>query len=548
MDSELHLPWENDSLKALLLKVIQTGETTKVDFKRQLNITTTEHHGELLKDINAFANTYDQNYQNHGFIILGVSGNSLTHTIFDQNADGLQARIDELIKNYIEPFVPTQVRIFGDGQTKWGVIIIPPTRTAPHVFVKDLSKCHPGDIFVRKGTTTAKAGPADYARFFRLHLDEYTYELREQIENLKRDVAKLKSDYRRPSEPNAERVPGMEKNLAPSTIASNQTIIAGQGDSANLLRAIENAFARESDAITTGLISEVQKIQKFLASDDIPWNIPEANPEVCKSILDQNDDVSAIFWEALGNIIYHDDLGKYDEVVIRALSYLAKRSEAPSGKVFNEWGTGIRYLPLVVSLYIVFIVGSSKKRFSLLKKVSALTINPRSRYEEGLPIPRVLFYIRSAEAIFQSQHPGYPNEKWCDAVGTRVELILQRRLNISDPLWDQRERFFIGEFLLCLTPLDVLNRETKTPEIGYPSAGIFLYFSDAEPIIKRFLRDQAKEAAVAFKRPFKEILGDFDRTARELLSGFCFGGGFVEGATAAAYPENPKKENSPGVS
>jgi predicted HTH transcriptional regulator len=135
MDTDLHLPWDNDALEALLLKIIQTGETTKVDFKRQLNITSSEHHAELLKDISAMANTYDHSYRNHGLIILGVTGNQVTHTAFAQDADGLQARIDELIKHYIEPFIPTQVRIFGDGVATWGVIVVPPTRTAPHVFV-----------------------------------------------------------------------------------------------------------------------------------------------------------------------------------------------------------------------------------------------------------------------------------------------------------------------------------------------------------------------------------------------------------------------------
>ena len=161
METELHLPWDNDALQALLQKIIQTGETTKVDFKRQLNITTGEHHAELLKDISALANAYDYSYRNHGFIILGVSDSKLTHTRFDQNADGLQARIDELLKNYIEPFIPTQVRIFGSGEETWGVIVIPPTRTAPHVFVKEICKRCRGEIFVRRGTTTDKANRVD---------------------------------------------------------------------------------------------------------------------------------------------------------------------------------------------------------------------------------------------------------------------------------------------------------------------------------------------------------------------------------------------------
>lgn len=104
MDTELHLPWSNAALEQMLLKVVQLGETTKLDFKRQLNIDTAEHHGELLKDISAIANTYDYPYKNHGFIVLGVEGNTLKFTAFTQNSDALQARVDQLVKNYIEPF------------------------------------------------------------------------------------------------------------------------------------------------------------------------------------------------------------------------------------------------------------------------------------------------------------------------------------------------------------------------------------------------------------------------------------------------------------
>jgi predicted HTH transcriptional regulator len=184
VDTELHLPWRNEALQALMLEIIQRGEATKADFKSQLNIATSEHHAELLKDISALANTYDYPYRNHGFIILGVAGNKLTYTKFEQTPDALQATIDDLIKKNIEPFIPTQVRIFGTGAEIWGVIVVPPTRTAPHVFTKDICKRYRGDIYVRRGTTTDKAASLDYIRFFRQHLDEHTYEIREQLEKM----------------------------------------------------------------------------------------------------------------------------------------------------------------------------------------------------------------------------------------------------------------------------------------------------------------------------------------------------------------------------
>jgi hypothetical protein len=84
--------------------------------------------------------------------------------------------------------------------------------------------------------------------------------------------------------------------------------------------------------------------------------------------------------------------------------------------------------------------------------------------------------------------------------------------------------------------LDVVDAETKKPSIGHPSSGLFLYFNEAEPVLKRFLKTEGNAAGKIFKRPFKEILQDFDKTAEKLISPGCFGDGFANGATAAAFP------------
>ena len=191
-DEELHLPWDNDTLEKLLLKVVQTGETTKVDFKQTLNLDTAEQKAELLKDISALANSYDQAYYNYGFIIIGVKQNKLIGTSFTQEVDHLQSQIDELVKNYIGPFITTHVRIFNTEGKTWGAIVIPPTKNAPHVFIRDIHNKHRGDIYVRRGTVTEKVLPEDFPRFFRHHLDEYTYELRQEIKDVRSELEEIK--------------------------------------------------------------------------------------------------------------------------------------------------------------------------------------------------------------------------------------------------------------------------------------------------------------------------------------------------------------------
>jgi hypothetical protein len=545
MDNELHLPWENDALQSLLGKIIQTGETTKVDFKRQLNISTGEHHAELLKDISALANTYDYSYKNHGFIILGVTDNKLVHTQFDQNADGLQARIDELLKNYVEPFIPTQVRLFGSGNETWGVLIVPPTRTAPHVFVKDICKRCRGDIFVRRGTTTDKATPSDYVRFFRLHLDEHTYALREQLEDVKRELNILKKRPPVVFKQSEKKTPSpVVKDEPKAETPVNSTNTLASGATYDLLKLIDSAFAQEVDPIAQGLIKEAQKIQKFLVSDAIPWSLNHVNKEVGKKQLDEMEKSAMPFWTALGNLAHKDDKGKYDSAIIRALACLAQLQNAPSGVSFTDWGLNFRYLPLVVSLYLVFITAAFKKRYSLLKQILELPLANRSPYGEHEALPPVLFYLRRASQVFATQHPGYPNQTWFDAVGSVIESIIQRALNIDDPFWNSREAYFIGEFILCLSPLDVMDRDTQMPLYRHPSNGLYLYMSEANPILKKFLRSEAKGVAQIFQRPFQEILANFDTNVAKITTGY-WAYGFAGGALKEAFPELASKKDTP---
>jgi hypothetical protein len=191
----------------------------------------------------------------------------------------------------------------------------------------------------------------------------------------------------------------------------------------------------------------------------------------------------------------------------------------------------------VVSLYVIFITAVSKKRYALIKQILELRLASRSPYEEPESLPSVLFNIRRAGQVFQTQHPGYPNQGWTDAVGSVIESILQRAINVDDPTWNRREAYFIGEFILCLTPLDVVDRDTKMPSIQHPSSGLFLYMSEANPIIKRFLRTESKSVAQIFERPFSDILKDFDKTAVNLLSGRPWAHGFAGGALREAFPE-----------
>ena len=105
------LPWTNGEIEALLIEVILHGtEVAKIDFKTEIETSTNEQKAELLKDIIAIANTFDDSYEDHGFIIYGVKAKTITGiTQTESDTDKFQNHIEQLLKTYISPMPPIYV-------------------------------------------------------------------------------------------------------------------------------------------------------------------------------------------------------------------------------------------------------------------------------------------------------------------------------------------------------------------------------------------------------------------------------------------------------
>ncbi len=531
IDEELHLPWNRANLEALLRKVIPTGETTKVDLKSCFDLSDVPHQAELLKDISALANTYNYYYRNHGFIIFGAGENKIIHTIFPNNEDHLQATIDDLVKKYLGSFITTHLFIFNDSGQQWGVLAIPPTRNAPHVFINDIHKCYRGDIYVRKGTTTEKAQPGDYARFFRQHLEEYTYDFQQSISNLQRQVSDLSSQLKKiKSSAHLRKMPAAEPE-------EKRIVMEPPKEYQSITEMIDDLLAKEEDIVTKGLLEEARKINNFLETEEIPWAVGTADKKQNEEIFSKIESVSSEFWSAIISLVLKDEKGVYDDALVKAITYLARQIESPSGISYTEWGRNMRYYPLFITLYLISIIGVAKKRDKLLKKILKINLQGRSHYDEPLPMPYILFLIRRADGVFHPFYSGYPQQKWCDPVASYTKSLIDRILNPGDPLWDKEREFYRGEFTLCLAPMDILMKETKKPMTSHPSAGLYLYINSSIPIITRYLRDEREWLKKVYERPLEELLAEFDQTAEKLVAPGCFSDGFTHGALEAAFPE-----------
>lgn len=525
MDTTLHIPWTNEVLEELVLKMVKMGETTKLDFKSVWDISSGGQKAEFARDIQAMANSVDTAYRNHGFLILGAKPGELLHTAFSEDADKMQATVDQVLREHLGPFVPTQVRQFAMDSKTWGVIVVPPSRNAPHVFVRDTEKYKRGDVFVRVGTTTAKAEPGDFARFFRVHLEDHGRELREELRDLQREVERLKTPG----------VPAVVELARASLATEVVSLPAEHLLPTNTLDVVRRGLRKSLDPISSALASEATDLRKFLDSREIPWDLNNVNKDNGPAFIDLLNERAGMLWKALALIVENDDEGKHDADVVEVLNALAFDPQAPSGTTFTDFGTNIRLYPLTMALYIVFMVGLRKKRIKLLKEVRELSLSARSHYDEPLPIGTALLYVRSASEVFQTVRDDYPAHRWCDAVGSHAQRWIKAHLFSEFPVLERHETFFfIAEFVLSLLGASAEN-------IARPASGVFLFMSESNAVLKRYLKTEHETLREIFGAELKTLLERFDEWGGRLAYvGGCWGNGFQRGATQLVFPEPAK--------
>lgn len=95
----------------------------------------------------------------------------------------------------------------------------------------------------------------------------------------------------------------------------------------------------------------------------------------------------------------------------------------------------------------------------------------------------------------------------------RIKGLIETIADFDDALWRQEAAFFVGEFLLALMPMEAGGDEEWR---NHPSAGSFLYYSNARYAITRFLKKNVRATEAMDARPLREILAAFDGTAKQV--------------------------------
>lgn len=550
------LPWNNGELETLLREVILHGtEVAKIDFKTEIETATNEQKADLLKDIIAIANTFDNNYEDHGFIIYGVKAKTITGiTTTESDTDKFQNHIEQLLKTYISPM--PQIYILGFEATngkKWGVIVIPPRNSKPHMFFKDLfctdrSRFRKkGEWFVRHGSTTDPGLPEDLTLITQKQFEQLLEPLRESIRSLQSRVVKTEDQYNSAlfklveravsaiSE-TVERKPEQPGNLE---INVSDSIDVGESLGMDLPTRVKHKLRTPKNAIAEDLIFEAKGLREYLDGADtgLTWIPQLKNPEGNKKIIADLEEKTQALQLSIATIMLNDNKGEYTDALLRSVKILAKATEVPSGVQYNRIGEALRYYPLALILYTIFICGVAANRGDVLKQVLEIPIKHRRRNGTSV-ITDVYFFYYEARALFNDAY----EQRWCEPVAQRIRHVLSDKVSEMITEFSEPEYFFRGEFVFALTNIDKEMSGGEDTEHQVPLGGLYLYMHEAHDPIVEFLLENPEWFGKLYDHPLNNILDMFDRNAHKMAGSGCIAIGTHGLKTVEHYQESLKRK------
>ncbi len=542
-------PWESSmTTKELLLQLVRNSdETEKVDFKLDFNLQSSKSDkNELLLDMACIANSYSSDYDNHGFLILGIDPDTKEIKGTDVTKEGLTTHIDERMVKFLSPHIRFTVELYDteDGIKKWGAIIIKSVLELPHIFITDTGEFKRGEVWVRKGSHKCPADPTDFSRFYAIRteslkrgLDQLETKMNLQENDLKKRIEAIEKKYKK-LPPVSKTLPAHQKGKDTKVIelepAIPEYINQSSQDDQDLLSLVKKELPKHSP-LESSLLKEVQAGIVFLESDEIPWTlrIGESNKQEAFDVLQKIQSKFENYYKALLELAFFSDKKEHLEVIINSVQKLARYIH--KGGVPYE-ALYVRYLPLVTTLYIVSIATVYRNNPDLLKRVIALDLFNKDRYEGKHSITDALFFIRSASEVFDALHTGYPRQKWCDGVGTYLKQYFSSMLANYDEFQDPEALFYQGEFLLTLTPVIAVSKNGLT--IGHISAGSYMFYNEAQHILEEFLQKNKVFFEKIFDKNLKAVLENFDEYAPKMGNrGGCWADGIPQSVTKILFPQ-----------
>lgn len=535
------LPWANRELQLILEDLISHGtELAKIDFKRDLDIATTEQKSELLKDLIAIANTYDENYQDYGFLVYGVQGTTIVGVQGSAgDTDKLQNQIEQLLKTYIAPMLTIYALGFtsADG-TSWGAIVIPPRDNKPHMFFRDLESRDPkqfrrrGEWFVRRGATTERGGPEDLMLIVHRQTAALLEPLHESIRNLQSRASIAEERYNTA----LFKLVAQSANVAAGGMSALEADAPGavQVSAADLPARLRYALRRPIDALGDELVSEARALHEYLAGSQsgLAW-LPQANDsDDSRRIVESIEAAATPLQVSIATAILNDRDNVLSEKIVRSIAMVARAPEAPIGTSFNRIGEALRYYPLGLLLYTSFVCGVAANRGDLLQRILSIPLK-FSRSRTTSQITDVFSCWYDARELFNSAI----GVRKCEPMVERARQTLADRVGEMVPTATEAEYFFAGEFALALTGIDRAIVSELPDEMQTPLPGLYLYSHEASDVIAGFLGERSDWLESFYASPLMQILQSFERNAGRATARDCWGRAMIGFKPTAIYEE-----------
>jgi hypothetical protein len=531
------LPWSPSEFQQLVHTLVTQGfEGSKVDFKLMMPVKTSEQKADFLKDVLAFVNTQDDHYRDYGFIIFGVENKEIKGVPEDHPAgESFQTKLENLIREYLSPFVPINVVMFEptvENGPPWGVIIIPPSNNLPHLVFKEFTVTNGnpnkslarGQWFVRRGSTTDVAVSEDYAKILRQVVEATITPLADQLKSLQALHNALD-----------ERTDRLAIMGRAKVVDNQEEILVNSADhqaDIDLPKRFAHRLRGPDDPLLNELLAEVHGLRSWLEmrESEIPWNLGQEQENVYQDIIKLVEDKTDTVLKSIANILIHDKNGRFDEMVINSLSVLATEISIPPGISYTRWSQGLRYYPLLLLSYTIFILGVRFNRENLLRAVLKVSFKRQYR-RKSEPLTVGLRYVHDAHGLFNV----VLGQNMCDAVKTKAKQYFDQFLIELLPFEDANKLFYVGEFVFSLTSVETSN----SPFIlVWP--GLYLYISDARYHIGEFLYGPPEWFKELYGKPIEDVLSFFDDNAKSGVARACFAEGFSGGALRLF-----KRESSP---
>jgi hypothetical protein len=545
-DLQTILPWNNSELEQLLKDLVAHGtEAAKVDFKTEIEANSPEKKADLLKDISAMGNTYDDRYHDHGFLIFGVKGKAIIGAKqTEPDTDKLQNHVEQLLRTYISPMPHIYVVAFVTATSeRWGAIVIPPRNCKPHMFFKDLQCINPkhtrrrGEWFVRRGATTDLGFPEDLALITQRQTELLLEPLRESIRNLQSRITKVEETYNSALFKLVERtvsgLPGSHDRVSETLEELRDGI--GEALGMDLSTRFKQRLRTPEDALAEDFFTDAKILGEFLASSSsvLPWAPQPKNSPENKQIIEGLEERTRPLMLAVATILLNDDGKVFEKALLRVVKILAKQPEVPTGVTFNRIGEGLRYYPLGLIIYTIFICGVAANRGDLLKLVAGMPLKTsmqNTMQNMKFSLTEIFFDWYGAREFF-NQALG---QRRCEPIAQRIRQVISDRMGDtfaeSEP-----EAFFQGEFVLALSHIDACMTNRQSAEFTVPIPGLYLFAREAHGPINTLLIDRGEWLEELYAHSLIDILNAFDQNARRVADPNCFWLGLPN--TASLYQE-----------